>query len=76
MVSDRNTRLMMFVAGFSLGAAIGMLYAPASSVEARKRLSRDFLDKTREMYEAGKRIADEAAEMFEEGRKLVEEGNA
>ena len=32
----------------------------------------DLLDRGREMYERGRKLADEAADMFERGRKIVE----
>jgi gas vesicle protein len=77
MTRQQGTRLMFFVAGITTGAAIGMLAAPRSGAEMRRKLAssadvgRDFLDKTRHLYEQGRRLAEEAAEVFDEGRKLV-----
>ena len=76
MNKGRDTKILLFAAGLSVGAAIGILWAPASGAETRRRLadkahSNDLIDKTREFYEAGLRIAEEAAELFEDGRKLV-----
>jgi len=72
----RNSRILLFAAGMSVGAAIGILLAPAPGAETRRKLvekaqSNELVDKTRELYEAGLRIAEEAAELFEDGRKLV-----
>ena len=77
----------MFSAGFSVGAAVGLLVAPVPGAQARRYLAdkttdgrkllatsgRDFLDKTRDLYHKGCELADEAAEMFDEGRRIVEE---
>jgi hypothetical protein len=35
-------------------------------------VSRDALDKGRELYEQGRKMADDAADLFERGRRLVE----
>lgn len=81
-----RSKTLWFTAGFSLGAAVGLLIAPTSGAESRKYLAaktsggrklistsgRDFLDKTRELYAKGCELADEAAEMFDEGRRIVE----
>lgn len=76
MRDGRNSKILLFAAGLSVGAAIGILWAPAPGAETRRKLaakaqSNDLIDKTREFYEAGLRIAEEAAELFEDGRKLV-----
>lgn len=76
MKDGRNSRILLFAAGMSVGAAIGILLAPAPGAETRRKLvekaqSNELVDKTRELYEAGLRIAEEAAELFEDGRKLV-----
>jgi gas vesicle protein len=77
MTRDEGTRLIFFVAGITTGVAIGMLAAPQSGAETRRKLAssahvgREFLDKTRDLYEQGRRLAEDAAEMFDEGRKLV-----
>jgi gas vesicle protein len=73
---DRSMKLLLFGAGASIGVAIGILWAPASGAETRRKLaekaqSNELVDKTRELYEAGLRMAEEAAELFEDGRKLV-----
>jgi gas vesicle protein len=73
---NRNTKLLLFAAGMTIGAAAGVLLAPAPGVETRRRLadkaqSTGLIERTREFYETGLRIAEEAAELFEDGRKLV-----
>jgi len=74
-----------FAAGAILGAAIALLYAPKSGMDTRKLIgkkadegrealnetSREFVDKSKDLYERGKQIAEEAAELFERGRQLV-----
>ena len=79
-------RIIWFLTGASIGAAIALLYAPASGAQTRRRIvkrtqqgrdaiadsGKDMLERGREMYERGRKLADEAADMFERGRKLVE----
>jgi gas vesicle protein len=83
--TDNSTRLLWFFAGGAIGAAIALLYAPASGAETRRKLRRtaeegrsklvdsgkEFVDRGRDLYDKGKQIADEAAELFERGRKAV-----
>ena len=77
MTKDSSTRLFLFLGGFAIGTTLGVLYAPAAGAETRRRLAqgvpagREFLDKTREMYEHGRHLAEEAAQMIDEGRRLV-----
>jgi gas vesicle protein len=84
--SDNTSKLVWFLAGTAIGAAIALLYAPASGTETRNRIGRtteeskdaladsgkELLDKGRDLYDKGRQIADEAAEMFDRGRKLVQ----
>lgn len=81
-----NGKFVWFVAGAAIGATIALLYAPQSGKETRRVIkkktlesregladaSRDLVEKGRELYEKGLRVADEAAEMIERGRRLVE----
>jgi gas vesicle protein len=83
---DSSNSIVWFVAGAAVGAAIALLFAPASGKETRKLLGkkadegrevlaeqgRAAMDRTRELYEKGRKVADDAAEMFERGRKLAE----
>ena len=83
---DNSGKLIWFFAGASIGAAIALLYAPNSGEETRRLLkdkalegkealaegSREMLDKSKELYEIGKGLADDAAEMFDRGRKLAQ----
>ena len=87
MADESNGKLMWFLAGAAVGAAIALLYAPQSGTDTRRMIGRkaresgealadtgkDVLDRGRELYEKGRKIADDAAEMFERGRKLVED---
>jgi gas vesicle protein len=83
---DYGSKAVWFMAGIAIGATVALLYAPAAGEDTRRHLSRralrsrdaiadsggDLLERGREMYERGKKLADEAAEMFERGRKIVE----
>ena len=83
---DNGGKLLWFVAGAAVGAAIAILYAPAPGHETRRKIAektdqgrqaladqgRDLYERGKEMYDRGRKLADEAADMFERGRKLVE----
>lgn len=86
MRSTNTSHLLLFVAGTCVGAALGMMLAPASGAETRRRITgraedtrdflaesgRDYIEKGRELYELGRQLVDEAAEMFDEGRRMME----
>lgn len=83
---DKPDRLLWFFAGAALGATVALLYAPHSGKDTRRFLgkkarygrevvsdaSREALDKGRELYKKGRKMADDAADLFERGRRLVE----
>ena len=85
-MGDNTSKLVWFLAGTAIGAAIALLYAPQSGVETRKRIGkkseegrdalagsgREILDRGRDLYDKGRKIADEAADLFDRGRKLVD----
>lgn len=85
-LEDNNGRLIWFFAGAAVGAAIALLYAPASGADTRRYIgdktregghalaetSKEMLDHGRDLYEKGRKLADEAAEMLERGRNIVE----
>ena len=73
---DKSDRLLWFFAGAALGATVALLYAPQSGKDTRRYIgkkarqgrevvsdaSREALDKGRELYQKGRKMADEAAE--------------
>jgi len=83
---DNSGKVVWFFAGAALGATIALLYAPQSGRDTRRIIrkktregrdfvsdaSQDLMDKGRDLYKKGLRVADEAAEMIERGRKIVE----
>ena len=71
----KSAHLLSFIAGLTIGAAAGVLLAPQSGTETRKRLARS-ADDARELYERGRALSHEAAEMFEEGRRMMAENEA
>jgi gas vesicle protein len=80
MRSNSNAaNILYFAAGVSLGAAVGLLLAPAPGSETRRYFAnragaaRGYLDYGRDLYEKGRELADEAEQMYQEGRQLVEE---
>lgn len=81
---DAGSKILWFVGGAAIGAAVALLCAPLSGDEARKKLTqqsresladsgRGVIERGRELYARGREIVDEAAEMFERGRKLMED---
>jgi gas vesicle protein len=86
MAEDYESKAVWFLAGAAVGAAIALLYAPASGQDTRRRIRRsaedasqairesggEMMERGRELYDRGRKIADEAAEVFEKGRKLVQ----
>ena len=87
MERDDASGVLWFVAGVAIGATVGILFAPDSGEETRKKIGskarehrdrvsdqgRQLMDRGRELYARGRQIADEASDMFEDGRKLVQE---
>ena len=85
-MEDKGSNLVWFLAGLATGAAVGILYAPESGVDTRKRIGKttrqsreamedsgkELMEKGKELYERGKQIADDAADLFERGKKLVQ----
>ena len=76
--NDRVASILYFAAGLSLGAAVGILVAPARGADTRRYLTdragaaREYLDYGRDLYDKGRELADDAAHMYEEGRHLIE----
>lgn len=78
-------RVLWFVAGAAVGAAVALLYAPQSGEETRKYLRKkaeqakdkvaeageDLAEKGRALYEKGAKVVEEAGELLERGRKWV-----
>jgi gas vesicle protein len=86
MSTENNaSRLVWFLTGAAAGAAIALLYAPQSGRQSRKFIrkraeagretlaeaGKDVLDRGREYYDKGRKIAEEAGELFERGRKKL-----
>jgi len=83
---EKSERLVWFLTGAALGAAVAWLYAPQSGKDTRRYLnkkakhgrealgdvSRDAIEKGRDLFEKGRKMADDAADLFERGRRLVE----
>ena len=82
---DTGLNLGWFLAGVTIGAALGLLFAPLSGRETREYLGKkageskdaltstgkDVADRSKEMFEKGRQLVDEAADLFERGRRLV-----
>jgi len=82
---DHGSKLIWFLTGAAIGAAIALLYAPQSGVQTRRYLrkkteegrealadtGKELLEKGKEYYEKGRQLAEEAGELLERGRKFV-----
>ncbi len=82
---DNNSKLAWFLAGAAIGATVALLYAPQSGRDTRKYIrkktdegrealagaGKDILERSREVYDKGRKIAEEAGEYLERGRRLV-----
>jgi gas vesicle protein len=80
-----GSKLVWFLTGAAIGAAIALLYAPQSGRETRRFIrkktdegrealadtGKDILERGREVYGKGRKIAEEAGDFLERGRKLV-----
>ncbi len=86
MAEDNSSKAVWFLTGAAIGAAVALLYAPASGEVTRKKIVRraeesadvvsgkgqEMVERGRDLYEKGRKMADEAADLFERGRKMVE----
>ena len=82
---DNGSKLLWFLAGAAIGAAIATLYAPQSGRETRRFIRRkaeegretladagkEIVDRGRDYYDKGRKLAEEAGGLLERGRKLV-----
>ena len=68
--------LLAFVLGAAAGAAIALLYAPASGEETRRRLAakaREGRDKVEALAREGREFVDRHRDAFEQGREAHEQ---
>ena len=86
MSEDNSSRLVWFLTGAAIGAAVALLYAPQSGKQTRSQIGKrteegreslagsgkEMFNHGRDLYDKGRKIADEAADMFDRGRKLVQ----
>jgi len=82
---ENGNKVIWFLTGAAIGAAVALLFAPASGEETRKYIGkkaeegrdaladagRDLADRSREYYDKGRKLAEEAGDLFDRGRKLV-----
>ena len=83
---DYTSKATWFITGAAIGASLALLFAPASGRVTRRQIRRqveqgtdalsesshDLLEKGKELFDRGRKMADDAADMIERGRKMVE----
>jgi len=86
MAKDNSDEVIFLLTGVAVGLTLGLLFAPQSGVETRRKIKKtastgneklresgeDLMSRGRDLFEKGKAMADEAAEIFESGRKMVQ----
>lgn len=70
---DNGSKLLWFVAGAAIGAAIATVYAPQSGRETRRFIRKKSQEGCEALAEAGKEIAERGRDYYDKGRKLAEE---
>jgi len=82
---NNSDKVVWFLAGAALGAAIALLYAPQTGRETRKSIrkttehgreavadaGKEILDRGREYYDKGRKIAGEAGELLDRSRRMI-----
>lgn len=73
MAQESGDKVVWFLAGAAIGAAIALLYAPASGEETRAKL----LDKANEGRDAlGGALSDRGRDLMDRGRELYSKGKS
>jgi gas vesicle protein len=86
MAKDRSDEAVFLLAGVAVGLTLGLLFAPHSGAETRRKIKKtaekgtetlrergeELMSRGRDLFEKGKSMADEASEIFESGRKMVQ----
>ena len=82
---NNGSKVVWFLTGAAIGAAVALLFAPASGEETRKYIGtkaekgrdtvadagRELAGLGREYYDKGRKLAEEAGDLFDRGRRLV-----
>src|SRR5713226_5205308 len=77
-MENSGAKAIWFLAGAAIGAAVALLYAPATGADTRDALARktsegrdsladtgrEMIERGRELYEKGRQIAEDAADLF------------
>lgn len=72
-MSNRDSDLLVFLAGAVVGAAVALLYAPKTGKETRAHLKKLTEDLVEDAGEVGVKIKQKGKEFIEEGRAKVSE---
>src|SRR5215471_8431963 len=66
-------RAAFFLLGAAIGAAVGLLLAPASGARTRRRLARKGEDVADYLIDAGKKLLEKCEDLYEHSGQLVED---
>jgi len=73
MTDTRADRAAFFLLGAAIGAAAGLLMAPASGAHTRRRLIRQGERATDYLIDAGKDLVDRCEDLYERSGELVDD---
>jgi len=66
-----STKVAYFLAGFGIGTAVALLFAPLSGEETRKRISEKAQEGKDYVTTKGRELRKEAGELVDHGKELV-----
>lgn len=72
-MSKTTDILLGFVAGAAVGAAVGILIAPESGEETRKKLNEDFLDIKKDLEKHAEEVMDKVKDLKNSAGDIMDE---
>lgn len=71
MACSVSTKVAFFLAGFGIGAAVALLFAPQSGEETRKQIAEKAQEGRDYVASRGREIRRQAEEFVDQGKELV-----
>jgi gas vesicle protein len=69
--SNVSTKIAYFLAGFGIGTAVALLFAPLSGEETRKRIADKAQEGKEYVTSKGRELRKQAEELVDHGKELV-----